>query len=1238
MKNYRLFVEKKPGMRVEAESLRRELNANLGLEIGQLRLVCVYDLFGFTEELLEKSRYRVFGERATDTVREECPLTAGAFLAHECLPGQFDQRAASAVECVRLIAPDADVRIRSARLLLFDRPLAEGQMEAVRRYCINAVECREKDLSVLHETAVTTCGPEPVLTGFRALEDSDRADYCHREGLAISPEDLGVVVDYFRREGRDPYRAELRILDTYWSDHCRHTTFTTSLEGIGIDESFAADEIAASLDRYRVMRNELGRRDKPLCLMDLATIGARWLRSRGLLDDLEVSEENNACSLFVDVDVDGATERWLLQFKNETHNHPTEIEPFGGASTCLGGAIRDPLSGRSYVYQAMRVTGAGDIWQPVSETLRGKLPQRVISVRAAAGYSSYGNQIGLATTHVREIYHDGYTAKRLEVGAVAGAAPADRVRRESPRPGDVVLLLGGRTGRDGVGGATGSSRQHDDRSLETCGSEVQKGNAPEERKLQRLFRRADVTRMIKKSNDFGAGGVSVAIGELTDGLDIHLDRVPTKYSGLSAAEIAISESQERMAVVIEAADLERFMACCAEENVEATHVADVTGTRRLRMFYRGATVVDLDRSLIDSAGARHTATARIGTIADRDPFVRNIGGTQLSERFTGNLRDRNVLTQKGLVELFDASIGASTVLMPFGGRLQRSETQVSVQKLPTDGFTRTASMMAFGYDPALTSWSPYHGAAYAVVEAAAKVVAVGGDYRRMRYSYQEYFERMTSDPLTWGKPLAALLGALRMQEELELPSIGGKDSMSGTFGELHVPPTLIAFGITTVDSRRVISTDLKSTDNRLYLIRHTPLPSRMPDTTVLRRNFRFIQERIGDGTIVAAYAVCVGGVGEALAKMAFGNGIGAEVTTDERTLFDTGYGSIVVESTGPLDFENAVPLGRTVRDEALHINGVRMPLDALWEANTARFAEIYPLTAAARAPMTDLPDGRMAPSAWPGEAVEHPTALLPVFPGTNCDYDTARALRRAGAEVRMEVFRNLTSGDITASIDRLARGIDACHLLVLCGGFSAGDEPDGSGKFIASVLCNDRIAAAIERLRARGGLILGICNGFQALIKSGLLPYGRLGEVAPDAPTLFRNDINRHISQVVFTRVSSTGSPWLAGFAPGQLHAIAVSHGEGKLVMDEPQARALFAAGQVAFRYATPDGHPAAAGPWNPNGSCYAVEGLLSPDGRILGKMGHTERYEEGLMKNIAGDKAQPLFRNAVAYFRKQKM
>ena len=1235
MKNYRIFVEKEPRFRVEAESLRRELNDNLNLDLRTLRLLNVYDLFGFTEELLEKSRYAVFGETATDRVTDGCDLAGAKYLAVECLPGQFDQRAASAVDCVRLIDPEADVRIRSARLYIFDDAVTGEQMERIRRYCVNAVESREKDMSVLGEAEQADVRPVPVLEGFTRMTDAELEPYCKANGLAMNGDDLREVVRYFREEGREPNETELRILDTYWSDHCRHTTFTTELEDIEVEESFVTDEIEGSLRLYLEMRRELGREHKSLCLMDMATIGARYLRKHGMLDDLEASDENNACSIYVDVDTEGRTERWLLQFKNETHNHPTEIEPFGGASTCLGGAIRDPLSGRSYVYQAMRVTGAGDIFQRVEDTLPGKLPQRIISRKAAAGYSSYGNQIGLATTHVREIYHDGYVAKRLEVGAVVGAVKAADVRREQPVPGDVVLMFGGRTGRDGVGGATGSSKEHTDKSLETCGSEVQKGNAPEERKLERLFRRPEATRLVKKSNDFGAGGVSVAIGELTDGLDIYLDRVPVKYSGLNTTELAISESQERMSVVVEARDEEEFCRYCREENIEVVHVADVTDTNRMRMYYKGERVVDLSRSFIDSAGAKHYARARVGAVERRDPFRREPAGEDIGQKMLENLGDRNVLSQRGLIEMFDASIGASTVLMPFGGRTQQTETQVSVQKLPVEGGTSTASIMAFGYNPDIASWSPYHGAAYAVVEAAAKVVAAGARYDRMRYSYQEYFERMTRCAESWGKPLAALLGALKMQVELGLPSIGGKDSMSGTFEQINVPPMLMAFGITTVDAGRVISPEFKRAGSRLYLVRHTPLKSCMPDTAQLKKNFTFVSDAIAAGRILSAWAVGFGGVAEGLAKMSFGNRIGAEVTADERTLFDWSYGSIVVECDGELDYPRAELLGRTVEDEALTIAGVRMPLDTLYRANTEKFARIYPDKGENHAPlMESRPERRTF--VYEGEAVEHPVVYLPVFPGMNCDYDTARAFRNAGAEVTSSVLCNLRGDDILRSIREMKEHIAACHILALCGGFSAGDEPDGSAKFIVNVLNNELIREEVHRLLDRGGLILGICNGFQALVKSGLLPYGRLGMVTRESPTLFRNDINRHISQIVSTRVSSVNSPWLAGFELGEVHSIAVSHGEGKFVVGEELARELFAHGQVAFQYVDPEGRVTADAPWNPNGSYYAIEGLVSRDGRILGKMGHTERYGKDLFKNIAGNREQPLFRNAVNYFRKR--
>lgn len=1236
MESYRIYVEKKPEFRVEAQSLREELNGNLGLSLGELRLLNVYDLFGFTPELLEKSRYGVFGEVVTDVVTDTCDLTGKRYLAVEYLPGQFDQRASSAEECVMLLEPEAKVKIRSARLLIFDDGVTDADLSRIRKYYINGVESREKNLAVLGLAENAEVRPVPVLEGFTRMGEAALAPYCKANGLAMNADDLREVVAYFRREGRDPSETELRILDTYWSDHCRHTTFTTVLEEITVDESFMKGEMEESLALYRRMREELGRTGKPVCLMDMATIGARYLKKKGLLDDQEESEENNACSIFINVDVDGEPQKWLLQFKNETHNHPTEIEPFGGASTCLGGAIRDPLSGRAYVYQAMRVTGAGNIYQPVGETLEGKLPQRIISTKAAAGYSSYGNQIGLATTHVREIYHPDYVAKRLEVGAVVGAVKADNVRRESPVPGDIVLLLGGRTGRDGIGGATGSSKEHNAQSLEECGSEVQKGNAPEERKLQRLFRRPEVARLIKKSNDFGAGGVSVAIGELTDGLDIYLDRVPTKYSGLNATELAISESQERMAVVIEEAAREEFERYCAEENVEVTHVADVTDTRRMRMYHKGELIVDLSREFIDSAGAEHRAKAAVAGVERRNPFLREVAGTGIAEKMRALLSDDNVVSQKGMVEMFDSTIGASTVLMPYGGRTQQTETQVSVQKIPVgEGYTDTASIMAFGFNPFISKWSPYHGAAYAVVEAVSKAVAAGARFERMRFSYQEYFERMTDDPHTWGKPLAALLGALKMQEALGLPSIGGKDSMSGTFKDIDVPPTLIAFGITTVDAGRVISPEFKEAGHRIYLMKHLPLHNFMPDTDALKKNWEYVHREIAAGNIVSGWAVGFGGVAEAVAKMSFGNRIGAEIKINEQELFGCGYGSIVVESRGELDWPGAVELGRTVAAETVTVNGERMPIDRLLEANTVKFTTVYPDRGTTEPTvMQCIP--RPVRFEYPGPAKEHPVAYLPSFPGTNCDYDTAKAFRRAGAEVTTSVFRNLSGADVMESIDEMCGRIAACDIFVLSGGFSSGDEPDGSGKFIVSVLNNARVAEEIHGLLDRGGLILGICNGFQALVKSGLLPYGRLGRLTPESPTLFRNDVNRHISQTVCTRVASTNSPWLAGFEVGDLHTIAVSHGEGKFVVNERQARELFEAGQVAFQYADAEGVPTGRAPFNPNGSYYAIEGIVSRDGQILGKMGHTERYEPNLFRNIAGNKVQDIFGNAVRYFRKR--
>ena len=1233
MKNYRVYVEKYPRFQVEADTLRKELNNNLGLNLQTLRLLNVYDLFGFSEELLEKSRYAVFGEIVTDCVSDECNLEGQKYLAVEYLPGQFDQRASSAVDCVRLIEPTANVRIKSSKLLIFDANTTDEELARIERYYINAVESRRKDLSVLSDMENAEVKPVPVLHGLTALKDEELEGYCKQYGLAMNADDLREVVNYYKIEGRDPSETELRILDTYWSDHCRHTTFTTEITEITIDDSFLSAELDSSLELLKDIRKELGREQKSLCLMELATIGARYLKKTGVLDNMEQSEENNACSIYVNVDVDGQQEKWLLQFKNETHNHPTEIEPFGGASTCLGGAIRDPLSGRSYVYQAMRVTGAGDIYKSVADTMEGKLPQRIITTKAASGYSSYGNQIGLATTHVREIYHPDYVAKRLEVGAVVGAVKADDVRRESPAAGDVILLLGGRTGRDGIGGATGSSKEHNVKSIEECSSEVQKGNAPEERKLERLFRRAEVTRLIKKSNDFGAGGVSVAIGELAPGLDIYLDRVPTKYSGLNSTELAISESQERMAVVIERKDMEAFIEYCHSESIEVTHVADVTDTNRLKMFYNGEMIVNLSREFIDSAGAKHYTKIRIAEVEEKNPFERKVEGETLAEKINNNLQDDNVVSQRGMIEMFDSTIGASTVLMPFGGRTQNTETQVSVQKLPVGkAYTNTASIMAFGYNPFITSWSPYHGAAYAVIEAAAKVVAAGARYDKMRYSYQEYFERMHSET-SWGKPLSALLGALKMQIELGLPSIGGKDSMSGTFQNINVPPMLMAFGITTVDARTVISPEFKKAGNKLYLIKHTPLNNYMPDTDQLKELFSQVSTAIEQGKIISAYAVGFGGVAEAVAKMSFGDCVGADVKMDEQALFDYAYGSFVVEAADDFECDYAELIGTTIDKAEVVFNGEAFAIDSLQKVNSQKFCKIYP-DRGIEGGVTRKSEPEKKQIKYTGEPVEQPIAYLPVFAGTNCDYDTGKAFERAGAKVTTSVFCDLTAEDIFASIEKMKKMIDECHIFVLSGGFSAGDEPDGSGKFIANVLNNKIITDAIHALLDRGGLILGICNGFQALVKSGLLPYGRLGQVVKESPTLFRNDINRHISQIVTTRVATTNSPWLASFELGEQHSIAVSHGEGKFVVSDEMAEELFANGQIAFQYVSPDGDATLCAPYNPNGSSFGIEGIISKSGQILGKMGHTERYEENLFKNIHGNKQQSIFANAVNYFK----
>lgn len=1228
----RIYVEKKEGFRVEAESYLKELNSNLGLGLHALRLINIYDVFNIDESLLKKAKYSVFGEIVTDTVFDKVDLRGKKYLATEYLPGQFDQRAAQAEACLKLIDPSSKARIKSGRLVIFEDNISSADLERITKFSVNGVESRVKNLKVLKEINKADVKEVKVLSELRTLKKEELSSFIASYGLAMNEDDLQCVIDYFNKENRDPYETELRILDTYWSDHCRHTTFTTELTEITIDESFISKELKEAYDLYLKMREDLGRGDKKVCLMDMATIAAKYLRKHGFLDDLEVSEENNACSIYVNVHENRSVERWLLQFKNETHNHPTEIEPFGGASTCLGGAIRDPLSGRSYVYQAMRVTGAGDIFQSYAETMEGKLPQSVISAKAAAGYSSYGNQIGLATTHVKEIYHDGYVAKRLEVGAVVGAVRAKDVRRESPLPGDVVLMFGGRTGRDGIGGATGSSKKHNIHSLETCSSEVQKGNAPEERKIEHLFRREEVCKLIKKSNDFGAGGVSVAIGELAPGLAIYLDRVPVKYTGLNATELAISESQERMAVVVAKEDEQKFIRYCREENIEVTHVADVIAKPRMKMFYHDTMYADLSREFIDSAGAKHYSKCHLVAREEKDIFHREV--SDLKRESLELLADKNVASQKGLVEMFDSTIGRSTVLMPYGGKYQLSETQVSVEKLPVgDKTTTDASIMAYGYDPFVSEISPFLGSQYAVIDSIAKVVAAGASYKQMRYSYQEYFEKMTSAE-TFGKPFESLLGAIKAQNDFKLPSIGGKDSMSGSFDSIHVPPMLMAFGITMVDARDVISTDFKRPGDYIYLIKHHPLAHQMPNVEELKHNFEYVHEQILAKNILSGFALGFGGLFEALVKSSLGSQVGFNVQYDASKVLDKDYGSILVESKVELSDPNAILLGKTTRN-VYHLNDLRYRFVELYQANFGVYSKVYPIDT----DMTNKPftkEVKREVATYPFAAIEKPVVYIPVFPGTNCDYDSRKAFIHAGAKVKSTVFKNQNSHDVLKSIKEMKKNIDEANILMLAGGFSAADEPDGSGKFIANILNNALIREAIENLLKRKGLVLGICNGFQALIKCGLLPYGKFGALTEESPTLFRNDINRHISHIAMTRVCNTNSPWLKGFNTGDVHAVAISHGEGKFVCSEKMAKCLFDHGMVAFQYCDNSGNIATDSKDNLNGSCYAIEGIVSYDGLVLGKMGHSERYEKNNFKNIYGNKDQDIFKNAVNYFRKK--
>ena len=1235
----RIFVEKKADFRVKSHSLVKELQHNLQLKtLKDLRIVQVYDVFNLAEDLFARAEKHIFSEQVTDTVLDEAAVKADlekyAFFAIESLPGQFDQRAASSQEALLLLGSSNDVTVNTAQLYLVNKDIAANELEAVKNYLLNPVDSRFKDITVgiakqdFSESDKTI----PNLDFFETYTAEDFAKYKAEQGLAMEVDDLLFIQDYFKSIGRVPTETELKVLDTYWSDHCRHTTFETELKNIDFSASKFQKQLQATYDKYIAMRDELGRTEKPQTLMDMATIFGRYERANGRLDDMEVSDEINACSVEIEVDVNGVKEPWLLMFKNETHNHPTEIEPFGGAATCIGGAIRDPLSGRSYVYQAMRISGAGDITTPIAETRAGKLPQQVISKTAAHGYSSYGNQIGLATTYVREYFHPGFVAKRMELGAVVGAAPKENVVREKPEAGDVIILLGGKTGRDGVGGATGSSKVQTVESVETAGAEVQKGNAIEERKIQRLFRNGEVTRLIKKSNDFGAGGVCVAIGELADGLEIDLDKVPLKYQGLNGTEIAISESQERMAVVVRPEDVDAFVAECNKENIDAVVVATVTEKPNLVMHWNGETIVDLERRFLDTNGVRVVVDAKV---VDKDvklPEERQTSAETLEADTLEVLADLNHASQKGLQTIFDSSVGRSTVNHPLGGRYQITPTEASVQKLPVQhGVTTTASVMAQGFNPYVAEWSPYHGAAYAVIEATARLVAAGANWSKARFSYQEYFERMDKQAERFGQPVAALLGSIEAQIQLGLPSIGGKDSMSGTFEELTVPPTLVAFGVTTADSRKVLSPEFKAAGENIYYIPGQALAQEI-DFDLIKSNFTQFEAIHSNHKVTSASAVKYGGVLEVLALATFGNHIGATVElANLDTSLTAQLGGFIF--TSPEDIAGVAKIGQTAADFTLVVNDVTLDGHKLDSAFQGKLEEVYPTEFAQATELEEVPAVASNAVIKAKETVETPVVYIPVFPGTNSEYDSAKAFEKEGAKVNLVPFVTLNEEAIVKSVDTMVDNIEKANIIFFAGGFSAADEPDGSAKFIVNILLNEKVRAAIDSFIEGGGLIIGICNGFQALVKSGLLPYGNFEDASSTSPTLFYNDANQHVAKMVETRIANTNSPWLAGVEVGDIHAIPVSHGEGKFVVTAEEFAELRDNGQIFTQYVDFEGKPSMDSKYNPNGSVNAIEGITSKNGQIIGKMGHSERFEDGLFQNIPGSKDQHLFASAVKYF-----
>jgi phosphoribosylformylglycinamidine synthase, clade II len=1255
----RIYVEKKPGYDIEAQGLLNDLRENLGITgLENLRVINRYDISGVTDEEYAQSRSIIFAEPPLDLVFDEhveIPTTDMAF-AMEYLPGQYDQRADSAAQCIQILTQKERPNIASAKLIVLKGQIAGEDFQKIKDYCINPVESREASLEKPESLEFESVIPPDVeiIDHFIEMPPAELRAFFNTTGLAMSYEDLAFCQSYFRDiEKRNPTITEIRVIDTYWSDHCRHTTFNTRIEEVTFPEGEFTLPISSAYQEYLKSRDYVYAEDisdRDVCLMDIGVLAMKELKKRGQLPDLDQSEEINACSIVVNVDINGQSEEWLVMFKNETHNHPTEIEPFGGAATCVGGAIRDPLSGRTYVYQAMRVTGSGDPRTKLEDTLPGKLPQRKITRGAAAGYSSYGNQIGLATGQVTEVYDEGFVAKRMEIGAVIAAAPRKNVVREAPEPGDVVVLVGGRTGRDGCGGATGSSKEHTTESLLTCGAEVQKGNPPTERKIQRLFRNPKVSTLIKRCNDFGAGGVSVAIGELTDGLEINLDAVPKKYEGLDGTELAISESQERMAVVIRAKDYETFANYALEENLEATLVARVSSDSRLTMVWRGQAIVDLSRDFLNTNGVKQNTKVQVALPEESSNYFKRFPelvekeiGHSLKEAWLANLTDLNVCSQKGLVERFDSTIGMSSVLMPLGGKYQVTPAEGMVAKIPVlSGETNTATIMTYGYNPQLSKWSPFHGAVYAVVDAVTKIVALGGDYRKVRLTLQEYFERLGTDPEKWGKPFTALLGAFYAQKKLGIPAIGGKDSMSGTFMDRHVPPTLVAFAVSMIEADKVVSQEFKKVGSNVVLVKTSRDVYEVPDFEQLSKNYLKIKQLINSGSVLATHTVRMGGLAAALSKMSFGNriGIAFNAQIENSDLFSADYGSIVLEIEESVDLAGVfaeIPyqlLGTTQEKPAIAVNGVEIELDLAQRVWEKPLEKIFPTQTENVADPIMVSFNRRN-TQKPSFKVAKPRIFIPVFPGTNCEYDSAKAFEKAGGQVETMVIRNLTSADVEESIQEMTQKIGQAQIVMLPGGFSAGDEPDGSGKFIATMFRNPRISEAVQNLLdQRDGLMLGICNGFQALIKLGLVPYGKIVALREDSPTLTYNKIGRHVSCMVQTKVVSTLSPWFSGVELGEIHTVPISHGEGRFVATQDVIQTLITNGQVATQYVDLNGNPSNDIIYTPNGSYEAIEGITSPDGRILGKMAHSERTGQEIAKNVPGQKYQPIFAGGVNYFR----